>query len=229
VYRDRPFFKKRGNVDFNPFDRRDSFCIRNHNGDTGYYDKNPKTVHFIIPGTNEFEEWILNFSFWKKKLSKAKKVRLSHKIDKKVKVHAGFLRSALRLWRYYKQIIKDKDVVILGSHSHGAAVITILALWTRIFFPEKLVVSVPESSPRVGNRAFKKLYESLGVYTYRVFHDGDIVCNVPKIGYHHVARPIRLGKLPWWRFVSKTLGLPWWHYPDLLPPLIKKAGHIIGS
>lgn len=120
------------------------------------------------------------------------------------KVHSGF-HSCLTavqhtLGNHLKEAIQEiggpyeVSRVYVSGHSLGGALATLSAVQISIWYPSlspRLKV-VTAGSPRVGNRAFKTLFNKQVSECVRVVHDNDIVTRVPKLNYFHVGTQLKL-------------------------------------
>lgn len=113
--------------------------------------------------------------------------------DRDIKVHTGFKE----MWEgAYERLAGLPDLrdplltkIVIVGHSLGAAMALLTAFSLRHDFPalDKTKIEVLAfGCPRVGNAAWKKAYNDLVPDTWRVIHDFDLVCRVPKWGYDHV-------------------------------------------
>jgi predicted lipase len=103
--------------------------------------------------------------------------------DPKIRVHAGFLR------QYYA--MRDKmlleidhfcpESLLFGSHSLGGAIATLATLDLSINRPNVKVMNVTFGCPRVGNRAFCRLFKrTVDIRNnIRCIHGSDIIPQTP--------------------------------------------------
>ena len=152
--------------------------------------------HIIIAfrGTSNIRDWITDAQFMRTVLS-------DHPDVGRVEVHSGFLRAfesvIVPLTTYLRQLVVGERKVFVTGHSLGGALAILCA-----FELKKQSFNVQQvytfGQPRVGNGAFKKLYEApLGNQTFRVVYQEDIVARVPHFPcwqdpYRHVGREIFL-------------------------------------
>lgn len=110
----------------------------------------------------------------------------------KVKIHSGFLEDFVALRNEIRMTVAmllaaqpTRELWITG-HSLGAAIACLVAtdLATSGMHPAIYTFGCP----RIGNRAFAKLFNKLVPHSFRVAHDMDIVTRVPKLFYWHVNR-----------------------------------------
>jgi predicted lipase len=112
-------------------------------------------------------------------------------------VHAGFERCYEAIKHDVYQFVKRRERVLVTGHSMGAAIATLLATMIAIETHSDISL-VTFGSPRVGNKAFTELFNSLVLDSTRVVHEFDIVARVPKIDFNHVNTELLLddnGKL----------------------------------
>lgn len=157
-------------------------------------------VVIALRGTFDMPNWLLDLDVRKVPLAGASAV----------KVHAGFLRGANALLPLIINALlpfpqwpaprKDSvsSITIVG-HSLGGAMATLmaLALHNQGF---NVVNVVTFASPRVGNAAWRELYNAaLGEATMRVVAAGDLVPLVPGVldGYRHVGQEVFLDVKAW--------------------------------
>ena len=121
-------------------------------------------------------------------------------INEGEKVHIGFKSQ----WEAVKGIVHNSiykcmktmhgkvGKVVVCGHSLGGAVATLFTHSISHEYPDLLVESCTIGSPRVGNKTFKDNYDKLGVKTYRIVHNNDVVTHSPYIGYYHVNHMLRI-------------------------------------
>ncbi len=161
----------------------------------------PDCMIVAFRGTDSIRDWITDALFFRKLL-------VEEANGDQCEVHAGFLAA-------YESIIGDLSTFLGGSpvfklqpckplfitgHSLGGALAILAALeLKRQGFQIMQVYTFGQ--PRVGNGAFKKLYEwSLGAATFRVVHEEDIVPRVPHLPsftdfYRHAGTEVLLSSL----------------------------------
>lgn len=115
------------------------------------------------------------------------------------KIHRGFAEAyqsvAARVMRGIERLITQKArPVFLTGHSLGGALANICAFDCALRLelgPRDLYVAT-FGSPRVGNRAFRRLYDTVVPASWRMTIAADIVTKLPKVGYEHVGKKIML-------------------------------------
>lgn len=141
--------------------------------------ENSDSVIISFRGTASIRNWITDAEFKRNVLE----------LEKDAQVHDGFLRafdSILQpLSDYLKKIVVAKRKVFVTGHSLGGALAILAALeLKRQGFNVAQVYTFGQ--PRVGNAAFKSLYEdALGASTFRVVYQEDIVARIPHLPYFH--------------------------------------------
>jgi triacylglycerol lipase len=127
-------------------------------------------IVLAFKGTKDIRDWLIDLDFVKKPIAKG------------INVHAGFLDAIDDLLPLIIERLNGnaKPCVITG-HSLGGALATLAA-----FTLEKTKYAVRGvytfASPRVGNAAFRKVYNPLlGNKTHRVVCAGDLVPLIPGI------------------------------------------------
>lgn len=122
------------------------------------------------------------------------------------KVHSGFYSCLTavqsRLGDHLREAIQEiggpyeVSRVYVSGHSLGGALATLSAVLISNWYPSlspRLKV-ITAGSPRVGNRAFKTLFNKQVSEHIRVVHDNDIVTRVPKLNYFHVGAQLKLSE-----------------------------------
>lgn len=179
-----------------------------------------KSFTIVFRGSENMTDWLHNFMTWKKKIpivpecectpeAEAKnKSKLKHM--KGVKVHNGFYNQLFgegvysEIVKYIGSVKKDKDYDIrnwpwyLTGHSAGGAQATLCGFLLGQYFRRSKFTVVTLASPRVGDKEFKKEFESLSNVThYRVANGRDCVTAVPTIGYYHTGISLLYKKKQW--------------------------------
>jgi hypothetical protein len=110
------------------------------------------------------------------------------------RVHNGFYREFYKLMPQVMEVVKQysrgSDILVTG-HSMGAA----LASMTSYYLAREYdlpTTCITFESPRVGDRGWAKSFNKYVPRSIRIQHDEDLVCRVPKIGYRHVDRLVRI-------------------------------------
>lgn len=152
--------------------------------------------HIIIAfrGTSNIRDWITDAQFLRSLL-------VEEANGDRCEVHAGFLAAyesvIEELAAYLRKIVVGERKVFVTGHSLGGALAILAALELK---RQKFAIAQVYTfgQPRVGNAAFKRLYEwSLGDSTFRVVYQEDIVARVPHLPtwhdpYRHVGTEIFL-------------------------------------
>ena len=139
----------------------------------------PDAVIVAFRGTSNLRDWITDARFWRRTL-----VEEANGDD--CQVHDGFLdayESIIELLSVHlRGIVGDRHVFVTGHSLGGAlAILAALELKRQGF---RLAQIYTFGQPRVGNAAFKRLYEwSLSQSTFRVVHEEDIVARLPHLPY----------------------------------------------
>jgi hypothetical protein len=105
-----------------------------------------------------------------------------------IKVHRGFLITMNNLWidtakavRAYDALPEDeKNGIIISGHSLAAAQSAICAafIWSRF---KITATGYTFGQPQVGNRAWRKFFNSRFPNWYRMVHCNDIICRIPRL------------------------------------------------
>lgn len=115
------------------------------------------------------------------------------------KLHRGFAEAytsvATKVMQTIHCLYKERPrPVFLTGHSLGGALATICAYdcVLRLELGAKDLYVATYGSPRVGNSAFRRLYDEAVPATWRVLIAPDIVTKLPKVGYEHVGKKVML-------------------------------------
>lgn len=195
--------------------------------DIGILDDKYTVVAFR--GSDGFEDWRSNLDF--------KKILFYPEYDNKIKVHRGFCeqwgeiqpRLVHSLFYDYYFLLCERhgllNPLLITGHSLGGALATLCSLcWSsphiKSFNPSGCVTF---GSPRVGNKAFVKHYNSRmkeqNIFSLRIVNGEDSICKVPTswMGFRHVSSKVKIG-----RPLAKRLGFE----TILAWPFIKIFGNI---
>jgi len=97
-------------------------------------------------------------------------------IDLSPKTHAGFLKQFLSVKESIIQYIEKYDNIIFCGHSLGGALATIASLYFYFYFEKiKIINCVTFGSPRVGDKVFSKLFDTVINESIRIVNDNDPV------------------------------------------------------
>lgn len=145
----------------------------------------PTTRYFIFMGSNEVKDWLYNVFFVKKVVPYAG-------TNPSIKVHAGFLDTYLKVrdevLRYATRAdLKSKSIVVCG-HSLGSAIATFAALDIAYNITRRVECFIT-GTPRVGNKHFKRSYNTRVPATTRMTLGNDIIAQLPPrvFGFTHIA------------------------------------------
>lgn len=113
------------------------------------------------------------------------------------KIHKGFACAyasvAKRVMRRIKALLDEHSrPVFLTGHSLGGALATICSLdvWVKLRISRRQIFVSTFGSPRVGNNAFMRIYNSVIALHWRIVIDPDMVAKLPKVGYRHVGKKV---------------------------------------
>ena len=153
------------------------------------FDRNTQSIFTAFRGSSNIHNWIENIQV----------TRVAPYNDSTITVEKGFYKA----YSYVKHEIfeniqtlsakYDTTRLLLTGHSMGAAISTLMAYDVINEYPEYTIsYLVNFGSPRVGNPAFAKRFNTYNIRNYRVTHYYDIVPHVPEeiLGYRHVANEI---------------------------------------
>lgn len=133
-------------------------------------------VIIAFRGTDSVADWVTDARFLRRTLC-------TESNGDVVECHAGFLSAAgsvlVELFAQLRYSVADRPVFVTG-HSLGGALAMLCALEM-----SRQKVGIAQiytfGQPRVGNAAFKRLYERELPQTYRVVYQEDIVARVPHL------------------------------------------------
>jgi len=180
-----------------------------------------KRISVVFRGSESLSDWYYDFMVFK------------HNLQNDIYVHSGFYKQLNTnnvcedLIDSIKTILNehpDYDIYVTG-HSLGGALSTLFGyiLANKI---ENNVKVVSYASPRVGNYAWKKSFESTkNLIHYRISNKRDIITAFPIYKYHHVGINIQLSdekykivddnNLKWYNETLLTCWSPSEHSCDL--------------
>lgn len=135
----------------------------------------------IFRGTESKKDLFTDLNILQEKLD-LKNINLSPKI------HSGFLKQFLSVKESITQYIEKYDNVIFCGHSLGGALATISSLYFFFYFEKfKKINCVTFGSPRVGDKMFSTLFNTVVNESIRVVSDNDPVpCFPTKWRFNHV-------------------------------------------
>lgn len=176
------------------------------------------SLYITFRGSDSLTDWKHDLSFWKMEIP-------YDNTSSKIRVHSGFLRG------YKCPAVRDRiQRLIDGSvrhirvmgHSYGAALAILCAIDLEYHFPDKDFEVLVFGCPRVGNRAFKKSYNSRVFKTIRVENGNDIVTKVPAAswGFRHVGGRIHVGFPRLFGWISFNDHRPERYYANILAQLL---------
>lgn len=144
-----------------------------------YPGKNAAVVSFA--GTESILDWLTDF-------------RIVHVPWYEFKVHNGFYNEFYKVLPQVTSVLKKyprgADILVTG-HSMGAALATLTSYYLAREYdlPTKCITF---ESPRVFNWKGAQSFNDYVPDSVRIQHHDDLVCRVPKVGYWHVNRLIRI-------------------------------------
>ena len=107
----------------------------------------------------------------------------------KVKIHIGFFKNFDSIISHIVKIIDERKSlhVVFTGHSLGGAVSTIMTLYCKLLYIIKNIYCITFGSPRVGNKAFSKLFKKYIRNSYRYVNEEDPIPNLPScLRFSHV-------------------------------------------
>ena len=150
-----------------------------------------ETLIFAFRGSDSKKDWQTNLAFRQKAIPYGQQ-------SSKIRVHSGFVDAykapQIRL-RLQGLILPGVKRIAICGHSLGAALAVLCAADMQASFPDRQVEVILFGCPRVGNRAFRDMYDRRVPKTLRVENGNDIVTKIPLaiMGYRHVGVPLRIG------------------------------------
>lgn len=124
---------------------------------------------------------------------------MSSRDGQAAKLHRGFAEAYMsvseRVMKGIQRLYKEEPrPIFLTGHSLGGALATICAfdcfLGLELTAGDLYVATY--GSPRVGNGAFRRLYDEAVPASWRVVVAPDLVTKLPKVGYEHVGKKVML-------------------------------------
>ncbi|MDF2153430.1 lipase [Vibrio sp. CAU 1672] len=186
------------------FDPNGQRVIKNKSGKTMIrvlWCKTRTEVVVVIKGSHSLEDWLLNFTVWK---------RSCRQLGLNYRIHAGFyhllcqesaparnedrlgLSVIERLEEAVVPLIQQGKRLTITGHSSGGAIGCVFADYMEKQYPKSIKRVVTFGQPAIGGWNFKQRYR-LAHKTYRICCDLDVVTFMPPIPllYWHV------GKMLW--------------------------------
>lgn len=136
----------------------------------------------IFRGSDEFQDWLSNFLFAKKRIP-------YDGVNPKIRVHAGFINAYKEKMRpFIHEKMKGFKKAIVAGQSLGAAIAILCAVDIQYNF-EASVYCLPFGSPKVGNKHFVESFNKRVPDTYRYVHGRDFIPFLPPklFGFRHVS------------------------------------------
>lgn len=158
--------------------------------------------HFAIVfrGSESIKDWYYDLQVYK------------HNLKDDIWVHSGFYNQLhtdnihLCIIQKIKCILDshpDFKIYVTG-HSLGGALATLFGYMLSFEF-DNLITVVSFASPRIGNKPWKKSFESKqNLVHFRVTNNRDLITATPTINYYHVGTDIRLYNDSFYINVGKT-------------------------
>lgn len=163
-------------------------------------------------GSHGNEDWQDNFTFNKQSMAFPPGYHIN--------VHTGFKTQYYTVEYYLKQlVIKHINSpcckLLICGHSLGGALASLCALDMKTFFYSSHdVTCVTWGSPRVGGKAWARLFNEMVPDSFRYVYRNDIVTKVPNslMNYYHVGNKIHLS--PGGSLIQRLMGNKDDHYPQ---------------
>lgn len=201
---------RHGEINWDRFDKDsvEYFNIDNHKeGYTAIYNHPElgKTLFIVHEGSGDEDDWKHNYDAKlvrgiKKKTEKNAELTIPFNMNtSKVRIHKGFLHYYYNIQKHMREKAKwaydNGYSIITTGHSLGGAIATLTFIDLQYYFNDELGIEpqflygYAASSPRVGNKHFKKSFENRDMgHFYNEWYGNDTVHAVPTIwmGYSHV-------------------------------------------
>lgn len=103
--------------------------------------------------------------------------------DPRARVHDGFQRASLELWRQIQPCLPASGPLLITGHSLGGGTATMLALYANEAGRDAELITV--AGPRLGNGAFAARYQQICPPAVHLVHDDD---EVPLSSHFRTAR-----------------------------------------
>lgn len=117
-----------------------------------------------------------------------------------VRAHGGFLLQFRALQTLFDPIVhnymeqNNRKLLLCTGHSMGSAIGIIAALVYSLKYPNR-VSYIGIGTPRVGNLAFKKEFDSRVAIRVRIKHGRDLVCKIASAArFAHVGHELHIGR-----------------------------------
>ncbi|KAK1863843.1 hypothetical protein I4F81_006397 [Pyropia yezoensis] len=157
----------------------------------------------------------------------------SDKIAGRATVHTGFSSAYLSVRREVVESVmalyRDRPRPIwLTGHSLGGALATLCSydLARRVAAPAAEISVVTFGAPRVGNAAFRAVYNDLIPRHWRVVLASDVVTKLPKLGYLHVGNQALLTNEAQLFIDPSFVELKWFHWKGTSIRTHRKGNYI---
>lgn len=139
-----------------------------------------QTLLTVIRGTSNVAEWIDDAKFLKEDHVESG----FNAIYKSLRV--GTLPGSQSLAAFLQS--HENSFFVIAGHSLGGALASILA----VYISNSAPLTYTFASPKSGDEHFASLHDGAGLETHRIFNKGDVVPDLPSIGYKHVGAPYEL-------------------------------------
>ena len=173
----------------------------------GYVLKAHGAVYIFIAGTDDFKDIVTDIRLAPSRFNGE---------SSKIKVHVGFEDAYRSIEPILMEACKNESNVIIAGHSMGGAIATLASYKLARIVQD--VTCVTFGSPRVGNRAFTKNFNSLITNSYRIVNGNDAVTKWPKVlgWYRHVNTLYKSKDTSWFSYLPfiRLLDHPMQNYID---------------
>lgn len=160
--------------------------IDNKEGGMQYYlYRKDEILWVVFRGTDSLADALTDICFFKKSIQRDG-----------IKIHSGFLNSYMKERDFiFNHIDDDVKKINITGHSYGGALALICSLDVKTSFPDKVVETIVFGCPRVGNYAFRKVYNKYQRNTICVENRNDVVTKLPPVflGFRKVGRVFHIG------------------------------------
>ena len=150
-----------------------------------------RRISIVFRGTNSVADWRYNLQ--------TKKMFVKSSLSGDIHIHKGFCQQLFRTNLYYsifsllQTLLRQNPEyeLFVTGHSAGGALSTLFGYLLSGDMPSQKIQVVSFASPRIGNSAFKRDFESKPFLSHhRVTNRNDIVTAVPLFKYHHVGNKV---------------------------------------
>lgn len=173
--------------------------IRDEASGIDAYLKKEKDVNILVfYGSNEWNDWKTNFTFWLKPWKRPDYARKHSRI----RVHSGYFDGWMRIREKILPLITEKKVLVTG-YSMGGGIASIAAIDIQHNKSPKEIQCVDFEGAKVWNKIGRDSFNKRISNAFKIKNGNDIVTKIPPF-YYTCGTKIHIGnKERWWRFSVK--------------------------